>query len=277
MSTKKAMLKIDEFELSTMLFFDIETAPAYKTFDHFIEHDSRLANLYAEKKYMKDENRSQLTLDEHYANNAGLFPEFGAIVCVSIGYFECEGTRENITFHKGRIASFLSGIDEETQRVDSKNMLSVMSLNAKETKKTIPTGWNILGFDMPYISKHMLREKIEIPRIFGILADRGPDSLWVCDLMIYERRGSDFKNTISLDLATAFYGIESSKGLMEGSDVGANWWKKGNHEQIAEYCFEDVRATMRLGLRYAGIEDTFEYEHILVTNEDLKEMEVVSE
>jgi predicted PolB exonuclease-like 3'-5' exonuclease len=69
----------------------------------------------------------------------------------------------------------------------------------------------------------------------------------------------------NLDLACKVFGIQTSKS--EGVDGRSveTWYRAGRHREIADYCLEDVRATMQL---YDRIAPT-----LLIFNKDFRESE----
>ena len=64
-----------------VLFLDIETVPQHEVGDNLSNLEKELFDLKT-KYQRKDEN----TLEEFY-QRAGIWAEFGKIVCISVGYF----------------------------------------------------------------------------------------------------------------------------------------------------------------------------------------------
>ena len=100
---------ISKLTLEHILFLDIETVPQAMSFDTL---DDTTKALYADKtKYLRKED---FTPEEYY-ERAGIWAEFGKIVCISVGYFKTTG--DNRSF---RTTSFHG--EERTLLVEFKNL-----------------------------------------------------------------------------------------------------------------------------------------------------------
>ena len=73
------MLK--RIKLENVLFLDIETVPLYTNFSE-LDDTSKL--LWKQKT--KYQRKDEFTPEEFY-DRAGIWAEFGKIVCISVGYF----------------------------------------------------------------------------------------------------------------------------------------------------------------------------------------------
>ena len=94
---------LDHIEIGNILFLDIETVPQRR---HFDDLDETTQELWEDKtNFMR--KRDEITIEESY-ERAGIFAEFGKIVCVSVSYIHLSvaGGR------KYRTTSFF-GHDEE--------------------------------------------------------------------------------------------------------------------------------------------------------------------
>jgi hypothetical protein len=68
-------------ELNKLLFLDIETVPEKATFDELSDTEKGL--FAAKTQYQRSEDQ---TLASFY-ERAGIWAEFGKIICISVGYF----------------------------------------------------------------------------------------------------------------------------------------------------------------------------------------------
>jgi hypothetical protein len=59
----------------------------------------------------------------------------------------------------------------------------------------------------------------------------------------------DYKHYTSLDLLSAIFKIPTSKGVMDGSQVNAVYYKERDLKKIADYCVCDVVAIAQLFLK----------------------------
>lgn len=84
-------------ELKKMVFIDIETTTQTETFQELADQNPRLEDYWKEKTtYLKEQNRTELAeikdYHEMWPRMAGLFPEWGKIVCISIGQIKFDET-----------------------------------------------------------------------------------------------------------------------------------------------------------------------------------------
>lgn len=199
-----------------ILFIDIETVSEFETVEQLDERWYALWKKKAETLF------GDIPVDLAYSK-AALVPEFGKIVCISVGYLKAG---------KWSSKSFFS--DNE------KNLLE----DFKELLNKFPTyklaGHYAKGFDFPYICKRMLKHHIEIPASLDIKGKK-PWEITLIDTKEMWQFG-DWKNSTSLDLLTAFFGIESPKDAMDGSMVHDVYYKDQNLTKISLYCEKDVLA-----------------------------------
>ena len=85
---------LTDLDLHKILFLDIETVPLYPNFEDAPEVEQR----YFEEKtaYQRKENFSP----QEFYNRAGIWAEFGKIVCISVGYF---GPQKKCTRKRRRV------------------------------------------------------------------------------------------------------------------------------------------------------------------------------
>ena len=72
-----------KIDLNQLLFLDIETVPEKATFDELSETEKEL--FAAKTQYQRKEDQSP----ESFYERAGIWAEFGKIVCISVGFFPC--------------------------------------------------------------------------------------------------------------------------------------------------------------------------------------------
>ena len=86
---------ISKLNLENILFLDIETVPET---ENFSDLDKTKQDLWdAKSRYQRKE---EFTAEDFY-DRAGIWAEFGKIVCISVGYFKMEGESRNF-----RVTSF---------------------------------------------------------------------------------------------------------------------------------------------------------------------------
>lgn len=214
-----------------ILFLDIETVPMVRQFDDL-----------PEKLKKHWEHKAQLIKksDEDTAGNlfqrAGIYAEFGKIVCISVGYLY------NREF---RLKSFY-GDDEKIMLDEFAEMLNRYYKNPDR----LLCGHNSREFDLPYIARRMLVNGIQLPSILNI-AGKKPWEVAHLDTMDLWKFG-DYKHYTSLDLLTAIFDIPTPKGDIDGSQVAEVYYEQNDLERIAEYCQRDTLTVAQLLLRYLG-------------------------
>jgi len=220
---------------TNVLFLDIETVSAYRSFDEVPE---RMKDLWQKKA--KSLSKSEDVDAAEYYERAGIYSEFGKIVCISIG-----GIYEKNKERFFRLKSFYG--DDEKQILSEFNDLLRKSYSA-ENKYLC--GHNAKEFDFPYIARRTLINGLKIPPPLDI-SGKKPWEVKHLDTMDLWRFG-DYKSYTSLNLLTAVFNIPSPKDDIDGSEVGRVYWQENDIERIAKYCEKDVLAVAQLFLKYKG-------------------------
>lgn len=233
------MLKND---LPKIMFLDIETVP--QTSD-YTELPEDLAHLWEDKfnlihKRMPEKYGEETTAAEGFNTSAGIYSEFGKIVCISVGFIHFLGTEMYF-----RAKSFC-GDDEKQLLTDFNRLINKFCV----TKEQTLCGHNIKEFDIPYICRRMLINGLPLPPIFQI-AGKKPWEISFIDTLELWKFG-DYKNYTALKLLTAVFGIPTPKDDIDGSQVAHVYYKEKDINRIAVYCQKDVVATAQVFLRMNG-------------------------
>ncbi len=117
--------------------------------------------------------------------------------------------------------------------------------------KWIFTGHNIKEFDIPFLSRRMLVNNIDIPSYIDF-QNMKPWDTPVLDTLHLWRFG-DYKHYTSLKLLAAALGVPSPKDDIDGSKVGEVFWKEKNLERIVTYCGKDVATVANVILRFKNL------------------------
>lgn len=224
------MLK--NLNLENILFLDIETVPQYATYQDVPE---RFRKLWDEKAVRLKPPDSSDKPEDLY-RRAGIYAEFGKIICISAGY---------ITGSQFRVKSFY-GDDEKELLNDFANMLN----RHFNTNQHLLCAHNGKEFDFPYIARRMLINKLTLPEILN-LQGKKPWEVQHLDTMDLWRFG-DYKSYTSLSLLTAVFDIPTPKDDIDGSMVYDIYWKEQDIERIVTYCQKDTLAVAQLLLSYLG-------------------------
>lgn len=229
---------LDHIDINKILFLDIETVPQVKDYQELGE-DAQ--NLWAAKSRFH-QDRENLSAEEVYSK-AGIFAEFGKIVCISVGFAKASGNKVESL----RIKSFFDH-DEKKLLADFFALLD----SHFNTNKHMLCGHNGKEFDFPYIARRGLINGLKLPQLLDI-AGKKPWEVQHLDTMELWKFG-DFKNYTSLSLLAHVFGIPTPKDDISGADVGRVYWEEGDIERIARYCEKDVVATIQLFQRFRGEE-----------------------
>ena len=171
---------------------------------------------------------------------AGIYAEFGRIVCISVGHLLTENGEHSI-----RLKSF-AGDDEKELLQNFSDML----LNYARRKDFSLCAHNGKEFDFPYIARRMLINGIDLPPVLDV-AGKKPWEVKFVDTMELWKFG-DFKNYTSLELLAAVFGIPTPKDDIDGSMVAQVYYEEKNLARIVTYCEKDVVTIIQLFLRFKG-------------------------
>lgn len=221
---------IDKIVLPNILFLDIETVPQSEFFNELPEDAQQL---FADKTQYQ--RKDDLTPEEFY-ERAGIWAEFGKIICISVGYFTIKNAERQF-----RTKSI---IGEEKQLLEEFNDLVKTHFS---NPAFVFCGHNIKEFDIPYICRRMLINGIHIPeklQLFG----RKPWEIPHLDTLELWKFG-DYKHYTSLKLLTHVLNIPSPKEDIDGSEVRNVYYNEKNIDRIARYCERDVVAVAQIFLR----------------------------
>lgn len=238
--------------LTKILFLDIETVPQKAVYDEIPED---LAHLWEEKfrtiqKRMPEKYDNSTSPSEAFENSAGIYAEFGKIVCISVGYIYLKGVEMHF-----RTKSF-AGDDEALLLNDFASLLTKFC----STKDHTVCGHNIKEFDIPYICRRMLINGIPLPEILNISGKKPWELLFIDTLELW--KFGDYKNYTSLKLLTTIFGIPTPKDDIDGSQVAKVYYQDHDIKRIAVYCQKDVVATAQVYLRLQGYKNTIKPENI---------------
>jgi hypothetical protein len=232
--------------LTKILFLDIETVPEEENFDQLSPYKKEL---WAQKSaYQRKEDESP----EEFYERAGIWAEFGKIVCISVGYFVIQNSERNF-----RIKTFFG--DEKQLLTEFKELLD----NHFNLKTHVLCAHNGKEFDFPYIAKRMIINNISLPKNLNLFGKK-PWEIPHLDTMHLWRFG-DYKNYTSLKLLAEVLGIPSPKDDIDGSEVAHVYYIEKNIDRIVTYCEKDVVTIAQVVLRFMN-EPLLESEEIIWLN-----------
>lgn len=221
---------IQKILLPNILFLDIETVPNEENYHNL---DDEWKTLWEQKTQYQ--RRDEYTPEDFY-ERAGIWAEFGKIICLSAGYFTLKGDIRHF-----RVTSFIG--DEITILRDFSNLLG----NHFGGPQHLLCGHNAKEFDIPFIARRMIINNIPIPEKLNLFGKK-PWEIPHLDTLELWKFG-DYKHFTSLKLLTKILGIPSSKGDIDGSQVGQVYYVEKDIDRIVTYCEKDVIATAQVFLR----------------------------
>ncbi|HOI87038.1 MAG TPA: 3'-5' exonuclease [Lentimicrobium sp.] len=227
---------LDDLNIENVLFLDIETVPQYPDYNDLPEDTRKFWNHKADS--LKNIRNEKAEDPEVLYGKAGIYAEFGKIICISVGFIRKEQLR---------IKSFAG--DDERELLSNFSLLLQKSFNSSDHLLCAHNGKE---FDFPYISRRMLINGVRIPSLLDI-SGKKPWEVKHLDTMELWKFG-DYKNYTSLALLTSIFNIPTPKDDIDGSQVGGVYWNEKNLQRIVEYCQKDVVAIVQLLRRYKGME-----------------------
>jgi 3'-5' exonuclease len=226
------------YKPENLLVLDIETVPQFENFNELPE---KWKALWCDKisKTMPE----IISPAEMYEQRAGIQAEFGKIICISTGFFYYD-VADRLCF---RLKSYAHS-EEKQLLVD---FLKTLESVNKSNPNFHFAGHNIKEFDIPYISRRLLINELQLPS-FMQFSGKKPWETNLIDTMQLWKFG-DYKNYTSLKLLAEVLGIATPKDDIDGSKVKEVYYKEKNLKRIVEYCQKDVVAVAQIFLRFQNL------------------------
>ncbi|RWU04801.1 3'-5' exonuclease [Pedobacter chitinilyticus] len=224
---------LEHIKLNNIFLIDIETVPLYENFDEMPAHFQVLWD--QKSQYQRPAGQ---TAAEFY-ERAGIWAEFGKIICISIGFFHLEKKHIHL-----RIRS-LAAHDEKLLLLQFIELLNNQSNNLQLCAH------NGKEFDFPYLCRRMLINGLKIPKVLQ-LSGKKPWEINHLDTLELWKFG-DHKHFTSLNLLAAIFDLPTPKGDLDGSKVREVYYQQKDLNRIARYCENDVITLAQVLLRLKGL------------------------
>jgi uncharacterized protein YprB with RNaseH-like and TPR domain len=222
--------------LNNILFLDIETVPQHASYNELSpewqELWTRKANFLLRDK--------QTETPEMIYSNAGIYAEFGKIICISCGIISKSQEEKKLlikSFYGDEEKLLLQQFCETVSKWSHGSEKFLCAHNGKE-------------FDFPYLCRRLVINQIAIPH----LLDTSGKKKWEVshlDTMELWKFG-DYKSYTSLNLLAQVLGIPTPKDDIDGSMVNAVYWQNRDLLRIVQYCQKDVITVAQVYLRLTG-------------------------
>lgn len=226
---------MENLKHTDLLFIDIETVPQYASFNEVPQIEQQLWTKKAQYLLKQDDS-----IDSIY-QRAGIYAEFGKIVCISTGFL----TLKNNAYQM-HIKSFFA----EDEKIVLQEFTSYLNKIHKEKKQLALCAHNGKEFDYPYIIRRLLINGLNVPSMLN-LAGKKPWEIIHQDTLEMWKFG-DYKNYTSLELLAHVFGIKTPKDDIDGSKVAEVYYKEKNLQRIVDYCQKDVSTLAQLYLKMKG-------------------------
>jgi len=183
---------IEKINLNNILFLDIETVPEVADFNTL---DDEMKALWDHKTLYQ--RKDDFTPEEFY-DRAGIWAEFGKIVCISVGYFIIKGDIRNF-----RVTSFFG--EEKQLLKDFSNLIN----NHFNQPQHVLCGHNAKEFDIPFLARRMIINQMPIPDKLNLFGKK-PWEIPHLDTLELWKFG-DYKHFTSLKLLCKRYRRQPSR------------------------------------------------------------------
>ena len=221
---------IEKIKLDNILFIDIETVPELENFQDLDDDMTQLWEL--KTQYQRKDDFTA----ENFYDRAGIWAEFGKIVCISVGYFIVKGDIRNF-----RVTSFFG---EEKKILN--DFINLLNQHFNQPQHVL-CGHNAKEFDIPFIARRMIINQITIPNKLNLFGKK-PWEIPHLDTLELWKFG-DYKHFTSLKLLCKVLKIPASKGDIDGSQVAHVYYVEKDIDRIVTYCEKDTIAVAQIFLR----------------------------
>ena len=243
--------------MEEMIFLDIETVSGKKHYNDLRSDQPNLAKIFKDKVKKDDGRDLNLPIDnvlEAYENRAGLMPEFGKIVCVSINYMSpVYDKNSNSIYFENRSISFTSDNEKDLiidtivtlNGIDKKftNYRSIFRNKFNKYPELWLVGHNIMNFDIPFFKNRCLIHGV-LPPSLMYEEMKKPWDLRIKDTLNVWRSSYGYSGLATLEVICEVMGVDTPKDDISGKDVGKVYYSEDENrlKRIAEYCEKDTKA-----------------------------------
>ena len=221
-------------DLAKILFLDIETVPEEQ------KHDGLSPERQALWEQKTAYQRKGDQTPEDFYERAGIWAEFGKIVCISVGFFDTSTPNSK----QLRIKSFAG---------EEENILKQFKQLCDEhfyLKSHLLCAHNGKEFDFPYIARRMVIHRINLPKILNLFGKKPWEVQHLDTLQLW--KFGDYKHYTSLALLAEIFGIPTPKDDIDGSDVAHVYYQEKNLDRIVRYCEKDVLTLAQVFLTFVN-------------------------
>ncbi len=227
---------LHNLNIEEILFLDIETVPIAPEYTVLTE---KWQQLWEHKMQFQINNGEPAHV---LYDRAGIYAEFGKIVCISAGY---------VVQKKGELFFRVKSFYDEDEKELIQNFFNALDGFSRAGKRRL-CAHNGQEFDFPYISRRALVNNLTLPKVLDIA---GAKPWEVKDILIDTLqlwKFGDYKHYTSLSLLCELFNIPTPKDDIDGSQVAKVYWEENDIDRIVKYCEKDTMAVANLLLKYKG-------------------------
>jgi predicted PolB exonuclease-like 3'-5' exonuclease len=227
---------LENLNIEEILFLDIETVPLAPEYEELTE---KWKELWEHKMQYQINNGEPA---EDLYDRAGIYAEFGKIICISAGY---------VTQKKGEPFFRVKSFHDDDEKKLITNFFTAWKKFSQAGKRRL-CAHNGQEFDFPYIARRALVHNVPLPKILDIAGAKPweiKDQL-IDTLQLW--KFGDYKHYTSLSLLCELFNIPTPKDDIDGSQVARIYWEENDIERIIRYCEKDTLAVANLLLKYKG-------------------------
>lgn len=227
---------LQQLNIEEVIFLDIETVPIAPEYTELTE---KWKELWERKMRYQTENGEPI---EDLYERAGIYAEFGKIICISAGY---------VVQKKGEYGFRVKSFYDDDEKKLIANFFYAWNKFARAGKRRL-CAHNGQEFDFPYIARRALVNNLTLPKILDIAGAKPweiKDQL-IDTLQLW--KFGDYKHYTSLSLLCELFNIPTPKDDIDGSQVAKVYWEDNDIDRIIRYCEKDTLAVANLLLKYKG-------------------------
>lgn len=235
-------MKIVRSNILKTLFIDIETVAQKSNFGKLSPSFQNLWTHKANQLNYVQEANVPYSVEDAYVKNAAFYPEFGRIVCISIGMFIQRNTEVEFVSK-----SFYA----DNERGLIKDFLNCYQKYFNHSDRYKLCGHNVIEFIIPFIGRRSLIHGLKLPSKFNLM-DRKPWQLdYVRDTLSMWKFGA-FKNAVSLETLCTVFDIDT-QDIFPGEDVHRRYWEEQAYDEIMQRSKMQIRAVACLYSHLCGV------------------------
>lgn len=227
---------LENLNIEEILFIDIETVPIAPEFGELTD---KWRKLWEHKMQFSINNGEPA---EELYEKAGIYAEFGKIICISAGY---------VSQKKGDFFFRVKSFHDDDEKKLISNFFNAWNKFARAGKRKM-CAHNGQEFDFPYIARRALVHNLKLPRILDIAGSKP----WEVKEQLIDTlqlwKFGDYKHYTSLSLLCELFNIPTPKDDIDGSQVSKIYWEENDLDRIIKYCEKDTLAVANLLLKYKG-------------------------